>query len=419
MSEIRPFSGPIDREISVPGSKSLANRALVIAGLVGRCQIHNVPDGDDCAAMIEALRLLGAELDVVGDQVRVWRPINLDRLDPLTVNARLAGTTSRFVLGLCSLIVGQTTVTGEEALMRRPMRDLTDALTALGAKVSSTEGRLPATVARGSLAGGKLSVRADVSSQFVSSLMLIAPVLAGGLQIAATGSMVSASYVGLTADVMRHFGAHVDLGSSQIAIAEGQYVPKVYVVPPDASSASYPLLMVALHGGRGRIPGLRHSSSQGDYRFLAILESTGCSVHLDGDDVIVERDLSAPLSAVDIDMRDCSDLVPTVAVLATQLVGRSIIRGVGFVRGKESDRIGDLAAELRSVGATVRPTDDGLEIEGSSLRGGFVRTHHDHRLAMSFGVLGTLIPDVRLDDTSVVTKSWPSFWSDMQIATSS
>ena len=390
----------------------------MIAGLVGRCDIHNVPDGDDCVAMIEALRRLGAELEVEGSQVRVGCPVNLDRSDPLTVNARLAGTTSRFVLGLCSLIVGQTTVTGEEALMRRPMQDLTDALTALGARVSSTQGRLPATVARGSLAGGNLSVRTDVSSQFVSSLMLIAPVLLGGLRITTAGSMVSESYVGLTADVMRHFGAHVDLGQSQITIAEGPYVPKIYVVPPDASSASYPLLMAALHGGRVRIPGLRHSSRQGDYRFLSILESTGCLVHLDGDDVIVERDTSAPLRAVDLDMRDCSDLVPTVAVLATQLVGRTIIRGVGFVRGKESDRIGDLATELRSVGATVRPTDDGLEIEGSSLRGGYVRTHHDHRLAMSFGVLGTLVSEVRLDDTSVVTKSWPGFWSDMQIATS-
>ena len=419
MGEVRPIRGPIDRVISVPGSKSLANRALVIAGLAGRSNLYNVPDGDDCVAMIDALRALGAEVSVGDSEVSVGRPVDRDRDRQVVVNARLAGTTSRFLLGLCSLIVGPTTVTGEDALTRRPMQDLLDALVSLGANVSSTQGRLPVTVSRGSLSGGRLSVRADVSSQFISSLMLVGPSLAGGLRIEMSGSTVSASYIGLTADVMRHFGCDVSLDSSTIAIGEGSYRSSRFDVPPDASSASYPLLLVALHGGKVRIPDLGRASNQGDFRFLSILESTGCSVRLDADDVIVERDPSRTLSAIDVDMRDCSDLVPTVAVLATQLSGRTTIRGVGFVRGKESDRIGDLAAELCALGAHARTTEDGLEIDGSSLHGGLVRTHHDHRLAMAFGVLGTLIGGVRVDDEGVVSKSWPNFWTDMEIATSS
>jgi 3-phosphoshikimate 1-carboxyvinyltransferase len=160
------------------------------------------------------------------------------------------------------------------------------------------------------------------------------------------------------------------------------------------------------------------ASDQGDYRFVELLEQCGCGVVFDGDDVVVTRDPNVRLSAIEVDMRECSDLVPTWAVVATQCAGTSRITGVGFVRNKESDRIGDLAEELTKLGARVRTTDDGLEIDGGTLHGGSLRTHHDHRLAMAFGVLGTLIEGVSLDDPTVVSKSWPGFWTDMGIVTS-
>lgn len=418
MGCVGPLTGPIDGVFPVPGSKSLANRALVAAALAGDSEVRNVPDGDDCAAMVEALRVLEAGIVVDGGTVFVGRPVNRERRSAVTVDARLAGTTSRFLIGLCAQIAGPTTVTGQPALARRPMSDLVDGLKRLGASVSNADGHLPVTVERGDVRGGRLEVPANVSSQFISSLMLMAPYLDGGLEITIPGDTVSASYLRLTAEVMRAFGREASIGSSSIVVAEGTYRPTVYEVPPDASSASYPLLLVALHGGSVRVPRLGTASSQGDWRFSSILEMCGCNVRHEGDDVVVTRDRATPLRPVDVDMRECSDLVPTVAVLATHLAGRSVLRGIGFVRNKESDRIGDLARELRALGAVVVETEDGLEIEQSPLHGGLVDTHHDHRLGMAFGVLGTIVPGIEIDDPTVVSKSWPSFWEDLGITTS-
>ena len=418
MAMIQTVRGQRDLTVEVPGSKSLANRALVLAGLSGNCELRNVPDGDDCVAMLEGLAVLGADVRIDGSTVRIGKPIDRERSGSVVLNARLAGTTSRFLLGLSGLIAGDTTVTGDEALRRRPMGDLVDALGGLGAQVSNTDGRLPVTISRGAIAGGRVTVPADVSSQFISSLMMIGPYLRNGLAIDIPGDAVSTSYLRLTAAVMRHFGCAPVVSEKSIQVSEGVYSAADYRVPPDASSASYPLAMVALHGGSVRIRGLRSSSDQGDYRIVTLLEESGCTVRFDQDDVVVSRDPSSRLTAFDVNMRECSDLVPTWAVVATQLKGTTRISGVGFVRNKESDRIGDLARELSRLGASVRTTSDGLEIEGGALHGGSVATHHDHRLAMAFGILGTVVDGIILDDPSVVSKSWPNFWNDMGIVTS-
>jgi len=158
---------------------------------------------------------------------------------------------------------------------------------------------------------------------------------------------------------------------------------------------------------------------QGDYRIVEMLERSGCLVKVEGNDVVLTREERNALRAIDVDMRDCSDLVPTWAIVATQSVGTTRISGIGFIRNKESDRIGDLARELRVLGAEIRETDDGLEIDGGQLHGGALASHHDHRLAMAFGVLGCVVDGVRIDDAGVVSKSWPSFWDAMGIVTSS
>ena len=407
--------GPIQSSVVVPGSKSLANRALVIAGLLGNVTLSNVPDGDDTVAMCEALGRLGAEVTVRGSTVRIGRPIDRSRPSPVTLDARLAGTTSRFLVALSALIEGETTVTGSHALRRRPMDELTQALVALGARVTPAgeAGRLPLVVSRAQCRGGRLTLSGEVSSQFVTALMLVAPVLEGGLSIDVTGDLVSASYVGLTTHVMAHFGVGVTISGNSISVAQGGYVGRDFAVAPDASSASYPLALVAVHGGAMRIEGLGRSGDQGDFRILEILESFGCSVTRSGDDVTVERNVGEGLRAIDVDMRDCSDLVPTVAVLAAVADGTSRLRGVGFIRNKESDRIGDLARELRVLGCRVDEESDGLTITGGAVHGGVVSTHHDHRLAMAFGVIGSAVDGVMLDDEAVVSKSWPTYWSDM------
>ncbi|MFZ9818142.1 MAG: 3-phosphoshikimate 1-carboxyvinyltransferase [Ilumatobacteraceae bacterium] len=416
---IRPMDGPVDLSVIVPGSKSLANRALVIGGLSGHCEIDNVPDGDDCVAMVESIGLLGGQVSQVGSTVRIGAPIDLARSAPAVLDARIAGTTSRFLVGLASLVVGQTTITGEEALRRRPLGDLLEALASQGARVTSDGGRLPVTVSRGSLHGGKISIPGDVSSQFISALMMIGPYLEGGLTLDVLGDPVSSSYVALTASVMGEFGVESQVTPSRVVVPAGVYQASRYVVAPDASSASYPLALAAIRGGTVQIPGLLRARDQGDYRIVEMLERSGCLVKVEGNDVVLTREERNALRAIDVDMRDCSDLVPTWAIVATQSVGTTRISGIGFIRNKESDRIGDLATELRVLGAEIRETDDGLEIDGGQLHGGALATHHDHRLAMAFGVLGCVVDGVRLDDAGVVSKSWPSFWDAMGIVTSS
>ena len=409
----------MDLIVAVPGSKSLANRALVIGGLSGHCEIDNVPDGDDSVAMVEAIGLLGGQVSQIGSTVRIGSPIDLARSAPVTLDARLAGTTSRFLVGLASLVIGPTTITGEEALRRRPLGDLLVALSSQGARVTSDAGRLPVTVSRGGLHGGKISIAGDISSQFISALMMIGPYLEGGLTLEILGEPVSSSYVALTASVMREFGVESQVTESTVVVPSSSYQASRYVVAPDASSASYPLAFAAIRGGTVRIPGLVHAREQGDYRILDMLERSGCDTRIEGDDVVLTRGEHTPLRAIDVDMRDCSDLVPTWAIVATQSVGTTRITGIGFIRNKESDRIGDLARELRVLGAEIRETNDGLEIDGGQLHGGALATHHDHRLAMAFGVLGCVVEGVRIDDARVVSKSWPSFWDAMGIVTSS
>jgi 3-phosphoshikimate 1-carboxyvinyltransferase len=296
------------------------------------------------------------------------------------------------------------------------MADLHTALRELGAKVEALgeSGHLPVSVSRGSLRGGSVSVRGDVSSQFISALMMIGPRLAEGLQIHVVGDLVSRPYVEMTARVMRDFGAQVSVSADSISIPHGQYVSRTYNIEPDFSSAAFPLCAIAIGGGTVRIPQLSASMSQADSEILHILRSMGVAVSIDGMDVVASRQMSTNLQPLTRDMSQCSDLVPAVAVACVFASGVSELNGIGFIRGKESDRLGDVAAELNSLGAKVEVLEDGLRIHGGvPTTAGIMGTHHDHRLAMAFALLGTRLSGIDIHDSDVVSKSWPSYWSDI------
>lgn len=403
---VRPMARHQDRVVTVPGSKSVANRALICAALAeGTSTVRGLPNGDDTTAMIRALGALGHRVDTAGPQaVRV----SGGRPTAGTAWAALAGTTSRFLLGLAATGEQPITVDGDEPLRRRPVAPLLDALAALGARVESTEGRLPVTIS-GPTQGGTVTIRGDVSSQFLSALMLVAPVLENGVRLVIDGELVSRPYVDLTATVMASFGHHeVTVTDQAINVAAGRYRAADYSVEPDASSASYPLALAAATGSTVTVPGLRLYSSQGDIAIVDLLERMGCRVDTSGDITVTGPER---LTGLDVDMSDISDLVPTVAVLACLAEGPSRIRGVGFIRAKESDRLGDLARELRRCGADLSETDDGLVIAPSAdLHGARLDTHHDHRLAMAFAVLGSVVGPLDIADPGVVAKSWPGFW---------
>ena len=411
-------SGALDAVATVPGSKSIANRALICAALArGDSTIKGLPDGDDTQAMLQGLKMLGATFLLDGADVHIQGSIDLDRTDAITVDANLAGTTARFLTAIGALRRGPITVTGNASLRSRPMKDLHLALEQLGASVSWQNEKycLPVTVQRGESYSHSVQVAADTSSQFVTSLMLIAPMFEHGLTIELTGDVISLPYIAMSASVMKSFGANVRIADNRIIVIDGGgYVGCQFAVEPDASSASYPLAAAAVVGGRVRVNGMRSNMMQGDSRFINVLRQMGCDISEDNTGITVGRDANKPLQGVDIDMSEISDLVPTLAIVAMFAKTPTRIRNVGFIRNKESDRIGDLSREMRALGANVVEHEDGLEISPQALHGGSCDTHHDHRIAMAFGVAGLKLPGVIIDQANVVSKSWPQFWEMLE-----
>jgi 3-phosphoshikimate 1-carboxyvinyltransferase len=419
---VRRADGPVVAEVRVPPSKSIVNRAFVCAALAdGTSEITGVAPGDDTASMIDCLQRLGCGIGVrLDDGERIADVIGTGgRLTPgpMTLHAGLAGTTSRFVTALTALGSGEYTIDGAPPLRDRPMGPLHDSLAALGARVEPGErvGHLPVTVEGPLRTADAVVMPGDVSSQFVTAMMLIGPYVPGGLKLWLSSGLVSRPYLEITRSVMAAFGVtDVELRERHVTVGPGEYFATNYRVEPDASSASYPLAAAAMVGGAVSVRGLGTDSVQGDARFVDVLGSMGCLVTAAAHDTVVMRRRDTPLRGVEVDMADISDLVPTLAVVATQAVTPTRITGVGFIRSKESDRLGDLAAELRKTGALVSVEPDGLLIEPTDLlHGAQLDTHHDHRLAMAFGLLGLVVDGIEIRDPAVVSKSWPSFWDEL------
>ena len=412
---IATLGSVLNCSVQVPGSKSVAARALVCAALAtGESTVSNLPSGDDTSSMLRGLAILGAEIDVNGGTAKFTSPWDMEQIDPLVIDARLAGTTARFLTAVSALRAGEVVVTGEESLRKRPMHDLHQALADIGFEVSPLNGPgvLPVAVKRGEQKSDRVNIAATTSSQFTSALMLIAPRLPQGLSIVTEGDVVSQSYLDMTVGVQHSFGVTpVERGEHVFRYATSDYVGARYEVEPDASSASYPLAAAAIAGGQVVVAGLGRSSLQGDSKFIDVLVRMGCAVEHIGEDVVLSRSPEMPLMGITVDMRDMSDLVPTLAVVAAFAKTVTTITGVGFIRNKESDRIGDLAHELRVLGVAVDELADGLTIHPSVTQAGMVDTHHDHRLAMSLALIGLVTPGVVINDPMVVTKSWPEYWT--------
>jgi 3-phosphoshikimate 1-carboxyvinyltransferase len=413
---IRPAQRPLDATVVVPGSKSIANRALVCAALApGRSALSALPDGDDTVAMARGLGALGIDIAMDADQALVTGSEGaIEPAAGTTIDSALAGTTSRFLTAVAALSEMPVVIDGGAPLRRRPMAALHDALTGLGATVESLgePGHLPVRVARGDLHGGSVALPGDVSSQFLTALMLIGPLLPQGLHVELTTDLVSRPYVGITASVMAAFGADgVQVGEREVVVPASGYQAADYIVEPDASSASYPFAAAAICGGRVHVPALGADSLQGDVRFLELLERMGCTVTRTVLGTTVQRERGTPLRGVWVDMADVSDLVPTLAVVAAFATTPTDITGVGFIRAKESNRIDDVVGELARLGIAAEARPDGMRITPGGATAAEIQTHHDHRLAMAFALAGLLVPGLSVADPDVVTKSWPGYWS--------
>lgn len=411
---VTPVDGPVDAVVRVPGSKSLTNRALVAAALAdGESTITGALHADDTEAMVECLGALGVAIvaDWGSGRIEVSGCAGSPPARRASLDARLSGTTSRFVLPVAALGAGTYRLDGAARLRDRPLGPAIGALRELGSTVEEEgdPGRLPVTVSGGPLAGGAVGLPGDTSSQFLSGLLLAAPAMRDGLVAHLATDLVSRPYVDMTVAVMRSFGGRVEHpDSSSWEVAPRPYRATIYDVEPDASAASYAFAAAAICGGSVTVAGLGTTSVQGDVGFVDVLEQMGCEVERTPDRITVTG--TGSLRGVDVDLRDLSDTSQTVAAVAVFADGPTRIRGIGFVRGKESDRIGDVVTELRRCGIDAEETDDGYLVRPGSPRPAVVHTYDDHRMAMAFALLGLRTPGIEIADPGCVAKTFPRYW---------
>jgi len=407
---IERIVGPLGAVISLPGSKSLTNRALVCAALAsGTSELQGALIADDTMAMIDGLRAMGVDIDVDRTTVVVDGTAGLIAATAATVDARLSGTTSRFLMAVAGLGVGPTIIDGAAPLRSRPMLDGISGLRSAGLTVTDTDGSLPVAVSGHTAWTPELVVSASASSQFLSGLLLAAPALDDGLAISVEGELRSHPYVEMTVAVMRAFGAEVATNpSGGWTIAPGGYRSTSYLIEPDASAASYFFAAAAVCGGWVRVEGLGSESLQGDLRFVDVLESMGAEVLRSESSVEVRG--NGVLHGVVVDMADISDTAPTLAAVAPCAASPTTATGIGFIRAKETDRIGSVLAELRRAGVSADELDDGWTISPGAVSPAVIETYDDHRIAMSFTVLGLRFGGLQIADPAVVDKTFPEFF---------
>ena len=416
--EIQPV-GAINAEIRPPGSKSITNRALICAALAaGPSRLTGALDSEDTRVMIAALQAMGIEVraEPTPETLLVQGAGGaIDVPQPLELYIANSGTSIRFLTAMVATARGQFRLDGTPRMRERPIGDLLHGLRHLGADVAcpEAEGFPPVIVRAAGLPGGTAVIRGDVSSQFLSGLLMAAPAAQGPVTIEIEGELVSQPYVDMTLAVMRSFGVNVEVALEprrQYRIAPAVYQGGDYEIEPDASAASYFFGAAAVTGGRIQVRGLTRSSLQGDVAFVDALAQMGCHVTYEGDGIIVQ---GGPLRAVDVDMNAISDTVQTLAAVALFAEGTTRVRGVPHMRHKETDRLAALAIELRKLGAEVVELPDGLDITPAALRPAAIDTYDDHRMAMSFSLVGLRTPGVVIRDPGCVGKTYPNYFDDL------
>ena len=414
----------LDLTLSVPGSKSLTNRALLVAALAeGESRLEGPLESDDTRAMREALEGMGIDIRADRGDAGVW--IVRGRGGQLTRPAgRLmlgnAGTAMRFLTAACTLADGPAELDGTPRMRERPISDLVDALDALGADIAVLQdtGCPPLRTGGGGLAGGRVEIDASQSSQYVSAILLAAPFATTDVELCFRDRvLVSRPYVDLTLQVMDAFGADarwLDATAGLRVRAGRRYVARHYSIEPDASSAAYPWCAAAIAGGRVRVVGIPPDSRQSDVALLDLLERMGCTV-VRGDAFVEVTGASEGLHSLGtVDMNDLPDAVMAYAVVALFADGPTRIENVGNLRIKETDRLQALETELSRLGARVRTGPDWIEIRPGPLHGAKIDTYDDHRMAMSFALAGLRVPGVEIRDPACVSKSWPDFFSSFE-----
>ena len=412
-----PAFTSFDGEIRLPGSKSITNRAFLIAALAeGETRLHNLLKSDDTRYMGEALQKLGVQIDFSDDFSEAvvkgsGKPISVDGAVDLFLGN--AGTAMRSLTAALSLGNGQFTLTGEERMSERPIRDLVDALRTLGAKIEylETEGYPPLRIDASGLAGGEVHVRGNISSQYLTALLVCAPYCKSPLKIHVDDELISEPYIRLTLAVMKRFGMDVSWPASRpycFDVPHGVFkTPGDFFVEGDASSASYPLAAATITGGKVKVVGVGKCSTQGDAQFANVLERMGAKITW-GDEFIECEGPKGKLNSLgEFNAIEIPDAAMTVAVLAL------FADAPASWRVKETDRIAAMAAELRKVGATVRESMDSITVTPpETLQSATIETYNDHRMAMCFSLVALGGVPIKILDPACVNKTYPNFFED-------
>lgn len=421
--QIKPIPNPLNSCVRVPGSKSLTNRTLLIAVLAdGITTINNALFSEDSYYFANALQTLGFNVSPSPENTRMTilglgGQIPSKQADLFIGNA---GTAARFLSAFLTLGNGVYSVDGDTRMRERPIGDLVDALNQLGAEVDAINNQQssicpPIKIIASGLPGGKTKIAGNISSQFLSALLMVAPYAKTPVEIEITTELHSKPYVDMTLLVMSDFGVEVNrVDCNRFVVPPAHYTPlSTYPIESDASSASYFFAASAICGGTIRVKNINRSSKQGDIHFLDILVSMGCAVTQSGDSIEVTG--PGELIGLDVNLSDIPDTAQTLAVVAPFATTPTRIRGIASARFKETDRISATCAELNKIGVQVDEHEDGMTIYPcTEFRPATIQTYNDHRMAMSFSLIGLREPGIIIDNPGCVLKSFPNFFEVLE-----
>lgn len=405
----------IEGVIKAPPSKSYTHRAIIISSLAdGKSTLRDPLLSEDTLASLNACRALGCEIKKEEDKLVVNGSSGNLKTPEDVIDLKNSGTTLRIMTSVSSLAPNYTVFTGDSSLRTRPMQDLLDALAGLGATAFSTRnnGKPPICV-KGGFKGGQTNIKGNISSQFISSLLIASPYAEKSVDINIEGDFISKPYVDMTTDVMEKFGVNPDYDvlNNSFHINPQIYKGRDYTIEGDYSSASYIIGAAAALDGEVRINNLFENSKQGDKQILDIVKKMGAEVKFKIDEVIIRG--QGELKGVEVNLENAPDLLPTVAALGAIASGTTKITNVEHARFKETDRIHTCALELSKLGVKLEELQDGLLIKGGA-KGGTVKSHGDHRLVMALSLVGLKVGNVKIENASVYDVSFPNFPEGMK-----
>lgn len=412
---IRPVKN-LKAVFKAPPSKAHTLRALFIAALAdGQSVLKNALNADDQKIAMNALNAFGAKIEFDGKNFIVQGTNGKLVAPNKEIFTENSGVTTRFLISIAGLSKGNSVINGNERMRARPIKDLTDSLEKVGVQIETEDGFLPVKIIGESFEGGSTEIKGSASSQYLSGMLIAAPYTKNGLHIKVDGNLKSKPYIDITIDCMKEFGVGVVNRQYKEFFVKGnsKYKAREYEIEGDYSSASYFFAAAAITQGKVKVTNLNPYSNQGDKFFLECLRKMGCKVNMGEDFIGV---IGKPLKAINVDMQDYPDIVPTLGIVMAFANGKSSITNISHLALKESNRIQTTARGLMACGIEAIAKKDSLEIIGGKPKRALIETYNDHRIAMAFSIMGLAVPGIEINDFNVVNKSYPNFYEELENA---